>query len=148
VCTLAAGAAKVTQDDGTGGIDNSFGENICPIMDTISGGANCSTNISQVYLQVDATGSGTMVVPYGTAEIAYPVTDVRVGFTGSGGVVGGVFPTTGFVAAWQAASACITTALCSGSAFQSMRSSSSRRRTSGRMARTARDSRAAPSPSD
>ncbi|HEY6462271.1 MAG TPA: hypothetical protein VIY73_19020 [Polyangiaceae bacterium] len=120
VCTLSAGAAKVTQVDGTGGIDNSFGENICPIMDTISGGANCSSTISQVYLQVDATGSGTMVVPYGGAEIAYPVTDVRVGYTGSGGVVGGVFPTMGLVAAWQAAAPCITTALCSGSAFQSI----------------------------
>jgi hypothetical protein len=37
VCTLAPGAAKATQTDGNGGIDNSFGENILPILITIAG---------------------------------------------------------------------------------------------------------------
>ena len=37
VCTLAAGASKVTQADGNGGIDNSFGENILPIIITTAG---------------------------------------------------------------------------------------------------------------
>jgi hypothetical protein len=37
VCTLAAGASKTTQDDGNGGIDNSFGENILPIFVTTAG---------------------------------------------------------------------------------------------------------------
>jgi hypothetical protein len=37
VCTLAAGAAKSTQVDGNGGIDNSFGENILPIVITTAG---------------------------------------------------------------------------------------------------------------
>jgi hypothetical protein len=37
VCTLAAGASKDTQVDGNGGIDNSFGENILPIVITTSG---------------------------------------------------------------------------------------------------------------
>jgi len=37
VCTLAAGAAKTTQVDGNGGIDNSFGENILPIVITTAG---------------------------------------------------------------------------------------------------------------
>jgi hypothetical protein len=37
VCTLAAGASKTTQVDGNGGIDNSFGENILPIVITTAG---------------------------------------------------------------------------------------------------------------
>jgi hypothetical protein len=37
VCTLAAGASKITQVDGNGGIDNSFGENILPIVITTAG---------------------------------------------------------------------------------------------------------------
>jgi hypothetical protein len=37
VCTLAAGASKTTQADGNGGIDNSFGENILPIVITTAG---------------------------------------------------------------------------------------------------------------
>jgi hypothetical protein len=37
VCTLTAGASKSTQDDGAGGIDNSWGENIMPIFLTILG---------------------------------------------------------------------------------------------------------------
>jgi len=37
VCTLAPGASKATQTDGIGGIDNSFGENILPILITTTG---------------------------------------------------------------------------------------------------------------
>jgi hypothetical protein len=37
VCSLAAGASKTTQVDGNGGIDNSFGENILPIIITTAG---------------------------------------------------------------------------------------------------------------
>jgi hypothetical protein len=37
VCTLYAGASKDTQADGNGGIDNSFGENILPIVITTAG---------------------------------------------------------------------------------------------------------------
>jgi hypothetical protein len=37
VCTLQPGAAKSTQVDGNGGIDNSFGENIWPIVQTTAG---------------------------------------------------------------------------------------------------------------
>jgi hypothetical protein len=48
VCTLAAGASKTTQVDGNGGIDNSFGENILPIIVTTAGsdwGARTNTSI-------------------------------------------------------------------------------------------------------
>jgi hypothetical protein len=37
VCILAAGASKYTQVDGNGGIDNSFGANILPILITTAG---------------------------------------------------------------------------------------------------------------
>ena len=37
VCTLQPGAAGITQVDGNGGIDNSFGENILPIVITTAG---------------------------------------------------------------------------------------------------------------
>jgi hypothetical protein len=45
VCTLVAGASKVTQVDGNGGIDNSFGANILPILITTSG-ANFSETVN------------------------------------------------------------------------------------------------------
>ncbi|HEY3818860.1 MAG TPA: hypothetical protein VGL81_16930 [Polyangiaceae bacterium] len=37
VCTLAAGASTATQIDGVGGIDNSFGENLLPIVLSLAG---------------------------------------------------------------------------------------------------------------
>ena len=37
VCQLAPGAAQVAQTDGAGGIDNSFGENLLPILITVLG---------------------------------------------------------------------------------------------------------------
>ena len=37
VCTLEPGAARSTQVDGKGGVDNSFGENIWPIVQTTAG---------------------------------------------------------------------------------------------------------------
>jgi hypothetical protein len=46
VCTLAQGSSKTTQVDGKGGIDNSFGENILPIVITTAG-SDASTKINQ-----------------------------------------------------------------------------------------------------
>ena len=43
VCTLAVGASKTTQIDGVGGIDNSFGENILPILITTAGSSFSTT---------------------------------------------------------------------------------------------------------
>jgi hypothetical protein len=37
VCQLTAGASRVTQQDGSGGIDNSFGANLLPILITVLG---------------------------------------------------------------------------------------------------------------
>jgi hypothetical protein len=47
VCQLVAGAEPAEQDDGQDGIDNSFGENICPILNTLDMPAQCSTGLSR-----------------------------------------------------------------------------------------------------
>ena len=60
VCTLAAGAAKVAQTDGNGGIDNSFGENILPILITVAG-----SNFSQTENNAIDQGSSTMMFAFG-----------------------------------------------------------------------------------
>jgi hypothetical protein len=44
VCTLTAGATKSEQMDGTGGIDNSFGENIMPILTMLDSSASTTLN--------------------------------------------------------------------------------------------------------
>lgn len=53
VCTLAPGAPKSAQVDGPNGIDNSFGENILPILQTIS--ASFSQNANANLIAGDAT---------------------------------------------------------------------------------------------
>jgi hypothetical protein len=115
-CTLAAGAPLSVQDDGANGIDNSYGENLCPIFDTEAGGNACSSGIKQAYLQTDASGIGTLVL----GSFVYPVRDVHVSLSGSGGMAGGVLPTAGIAAAWKNAAACISTSLCNGNALQSV----------------------------
>jgi hypothetical protein len=45
-CTLASAAAASVQEDGAGGIDNSFGENIVPIFAHIDSSFSQSTNAS------------------------------------------------------------------------------------------------------
>jgi hypothetical protein len=44
VCTLVAGASKSVQIDGNGGIDNSFGANIMPIIGTLDSTASQTVN--------------------------------------------------------------------------------------------------------
>jgi hypothetical protein len=67
VCTLSAGASKQTQDDGLGGIDNSWGENLLPIFLTIFG-SSFVTSYNDAVAQgdfttmidvIDLTDSGT-----------------------------------------------------------------------------------------
>lgn len=115
-CTLAAGAALSTQDDGANGIDNSYGENLCPIFDAEAGSYACSSRIKQAYLQTDASGTGTLVI----GAYVYPARDVHIALSGSGGMAGGVLPTAGVAAAWKNAAACISTSLCNASALQSV----------------------------
>ncbi len=61
VCGLASGASKSTQTDGNGGIDNSFGENILPIILTTAGQdaakkINDSITAGHFTIMIDATG--------------------------------------------------------------------------------------------
>jgi hypothetical protein len=115
-CTLATGAPWSEQDDGNDGIDNSYGRNICPIIYTAGGNGACSTQITQAYLQTDASGTGTLMV----GSMVYPVRDVLISLNGSAGMAGGVMPTAGVVTAYQNAAGCIDTALCNSSALQSI----------------------------
>jgi hypothetical protein len=61
VCSLASGASKSTQTDGNGGIDNSFGENILPIVLTTAGqdaASKINDSIQQgtFTIMIDVTG--------------------------------------------------------------------------------------------
>ena len=61
VCGLASGASKSTQTDGNGGIDNSFGENILPIILTTAGQdaakkINDSITQGKFTIMIDVTG--------------------------------------------------------------------------------------------
>jgi hypothetical protein len=120
VCTLAPGAPKSTQVDGAGGIDNSWGENICPILVTTSGTGSCSTKIARVYVKTDPSGAGTLSLDLGGEPLEFPIRDAYVAMTGSGGVLGAVAPTSGVVSAMQAVAGAISLSLCAGSAFQSI----------------------------
>ena len=118
VCALQAGSPKSVQDDGTGGIDNSYGENICPIAESFSSGA-CS-NLQSVYVITDGMGDGTIAIPMNGNWLDVPIHDTFVVPSGNGGVLGAVAPTAGVVAAYQAVAGSISASLCSGSAWQSI----------------------------
>jgi hypothetical protein len=120
VCTLVAGSSKSTQMDGTGGIDNSYGENICPIVEAISTGA-CTSNTQNVYVITDSTGSGSMAIPMNGDWLEFPIRHTFVaGQGGTGGVLAAVAPAAGVVLRLQAVAGNISTSLCSGNAFQSI----------------------------
>jgi hypothetical protein len=69
VCTLVSGAGRDTQTDGDNGIDNSFGNNILPILESITGDLStaANTNIGNgaatSLLLVDAIGLGPSYSP-------------------------------------------------------------------------------------
>jgi hypothetical protein len=119
VCTQAQGASKSEQTDGPGGIDNSYGANICPIETSIGAG-DCSTSITNAFLLTDATGSGTLGLYSGNQWMEYPIADAYVVNNGGSGTVAGVLPVAGVVAAVQAEAGRISQSLCSGSSFQSI----------------------------
>jgi hypothetical protein len=72
VCTLAPGTPPITQQDGEGGIDNSFGQNILPILETIFGQA-FSSDLSQS-LAAGAVTDLLVVHGLGSATTASPLT--------------------------------------------------------------------------
>jgi hypothetical protein len=76
VCTLVSGAGKDTQEDGTNGIDNSFGRNILPIV--ISTGGDVGTTLNNSI----AKGSFTlMTVVKGYDDMNQ--TQTAIGLTGA-----------------------------------------------------------------
>jgi hypothetical protein len=99
VCQLVAGANPAAQDDGQGGIDNGFGENLCPIFDTLDLMDPCFTGLYPTYVVTDASGSGTLTIQFlGTrARIEAPITDAYVVLNADGsGMLGAVTPTAGW----------------------------------------------------
>ncbi|HEY1690937.1 MAG TPA: hypothetical protein VGG39_02175 [Polyangiaceae bacterium] len=101
VCGLVQGAGPATREDGQDGIDNSFGANVCPILDDTMGPTACSSGIPETYLVTDASGSGVMTIQLRpTIWLELPITDayVVVGDDGSG-MLGAVAPIQGVLVA-------------------------------------------------
>ncbi len=90
VCTLTPGAPQATQTDGLHGVDNSFGENVCPILDTLVGTGACSGRITQAYVVTDSTGSGTLAFKLTGYWLEIPVVDAYVLNDAGSGTVGAV----------------------------------------------------------
>jgi hypothetical protein len=118
VCTLPQGSPRDTQVDGTAGIDNSFGENICPLLASF-GADPCSSQGSAIVV-TDATGTGTLAIKLGPVGwLVVPVHDTYVLAGGSvngmaAGTVAGVLPTESLVVAFQSYVGSISPSLCGG----------------------------------
>ncbi len=99
VCGPVQGATSAAQDDGQSGIDNSFGENICPILDSLATPDPCSTLILGTYLATDASGSGTLTIHLvSTFWWEIPITDAHVVVNVDGsGMLGAVAPTVALI---------------------------------------------------
>ncbi len=85
VCTLVQGASKQVQIDGTGGIDNSFGANIMPIIGTLD-----STASQTVNQQIQNGGFTVMTYVVGFDDSAGNMTTAS-GLTGAL-LAGGSYP--------------------------------------------------------
>jgi hypothetical protein len=115
-CALAGGAPSTTQDDGAGGIDNSFGANVCPILDSLILRA-CST-AANVIVVTDDSGDGTlaMLVPVKPTPqwIEIPLADTFV-VTGpdGAGMLGSTARTSALVDALRPVWGAAAHALCS-----------------------------------
>jgi hypothetical protein len=121
-CMPVPGAPQGIQQRGAAGIDNSFGRNICPILDAVSGQGACSTGIAQAYLVTDATGAGTLAfhLPPYWFEISIAQT-----FVSLRGVAGAVTASSALVTAVDNASAAASpgvspTCACGGCDFNSI----------------------------
>jgi hypothetical protein len=116
VCALVPGANAAEQDDGQDGIDNSFGENICPILDMLDESGPCSTGISQTYVVTDASGSGTVTIQLSPLfSWTIPITDAHVVLNGDGsGMLGAVTATVGLINALDEASAAVNRCFMAG----------------------------------
>jgi hypothetical protein len=97
VCGLVQGARPAAQEDGQDGIDNSFGANVCPILDGVAGPTACSSGILETYLVTDASGSGAVTIQLRpTIRLEFPITDAYVVLREDGsGMLGAVAPIQG-----------------------------------------------------
>ena len=107
VCQLVPGATPAEQDDGQQGIDNSFGENLCPILATLATPNPCSSLILGTYVATDASGAGTLTIHLvSTFWWEIPIADAQVVLNGDGsGMLTAVAPTVGLINALDEASA-------------------------------------------
>lgn len=116
VCGLVPGANPTEQDDGQDGIDNSFGENICPILASLDMGGPCSTLILQTYVATDASGSGTLTIQLAsTFWWKIPIADAHVVLNGDGsGMLGAVTPIVGLISGLDEAAAAVNRCFMAG----------------------------------
>lgn len=121
VCTLAVGAPKSSQTDGTGGIDNSWGENIVPIFQAISGaGLSAAASMGSSYLVVDGTGKGGFAFTTNGVTMVIPLYVTHVVNSSGSGTISGVIDTEGFISNLKQVAGAISVSLCSGSTFDSI----------------------------
>jgi hypothetical protein len=113
-CSLRSGASASVQDDGVGGIDNSFGENICPTLESLAPPNACSTGITSMYLRTDNTGAGRLALQVNGNWLAMNITDAYVTMNGASGTLAGVVSTSQLVAAFESLAGSISPSLCSG----------------------------------
>jgi hypothetical protein len=104
VACTPPGPPQAPRTEGVSGIDNSFGANICPLIDMTTGVNDCSTQVRRVYLVTDASGSGTLAIEAQYWDIEIPIADAYVTNSGGVGVLGAVTKLDDFltvVANWQ-----------------------------------------------
>jgi hypothetical protein len=97
------------------GIDNSFGANLCPLIDEAAGASDCSTDVRRVYVVTNAGGSGTLAIEAEDWNMQIPIADAYVTNSGGVGMLGAVIHLDDLltvVANWQA-DQLTSTQLCS-----------------------------------
>jgi hypothetical protein len=124
-CVPVPGAPQDIQQRGAVGIDNSFGRNVCAILDAVAGQGACSTAITQAYLVTDATGAGTLAFHLPPYWFEIPIAQAFVSLRDGTGVVGAVTGSMGLVTAVENTSAAASpgvspTCACGGCDFNSI----------------------------
>jgi hypothetical protein len=120
-CALASDAPGATQVDGAGGIDNSFGANVCPVLDSLFP-LFCSTAENVIVVTHDS-GDGTLAILFTFKDtplwVEIPLTDTFV-LTGPGGagMLGGTVRTSALVDALRPLWGTVTHILCSAQSSQ------------------------------
>jgi hypothetical protein len=124
-CALASDAQSATQVDGAGGIDNSFGAIVCPVLDAV-GPRPCST-AENVIVETDDSGDGTlaMLVTVGRTPtpvwVEIPLTDTFVvRSVGGAGMLGGIVRTSALVDSLRPLWGAVAQPLCSGPSSQAI----------------------------